>query len=99
VNKLAEPASSGHWFRPKAYGFGATPANWKGWAATAAFVLVVLATTLVAFGWQPDGGTPPNVSQIAVWGFVVTVLTGGFVWLARAKTDGQWGWRWGKWAR
>jgi hypothetical protein len=99
VKKLAGPVSNEHWFKPKAYGYGATPNNWKGWAATVAFVLVVLATTLVTFGWQPDRGTAPSVSQIAAWGLVVAVLTGGFVWLARAKTDGQWGWRWGKWAR
>jgi hypothetical protein len=26
----------------------------------------------------------------------IAALTAGFVWLAHAKTDGQWGWRWGK---
>jgi hypothetical protein len=84
------------WFKPKRYGYGASPANWKGWAATAGFALVVVATALVTFGWQPDRGTPPSVSQIAVWLLTVAVLAGGFVSLARAKTDGQWGWRWGK---
>jgi hypothetical protein len=98
VNKVADQASTGHWFKPHSYGYGATPANWKGWAATVAFVLVVLATSLVAFGWQPDSGTPPSTWQIAAWAVVTAILTGGFVWLARAKTDGQWGWRWGKWA-
>ncbi len=88
-----------YWFKPHAYGYGATPANWKGWAATVAFVLVVVATSLVAFGWEPESGTAPSAWQIAAWALVVAVLTLGFVWLARAKTDGQWGWRWGKWAR
>jgi hypothetical protein len=27
---------------------------------------------------------------------MVVLMTGGFVVLARAKTDGKWGWRWGK---
>jgi hypothetical protein len=84
------------WFKPHSHGYGATPANWKGWVATAAFVIVVLATSLVAFGWQPESGTPHNAWQITAWALVVAVLTVGFVWLARAKTDGQWGWRWGK---
>jgi hypothetical protein len=84
------------WFKPHAYGYGATPANWKGWAATAGFVLVVVATALATFGWQLDGGTPPSVLQIGAWLLAVAVLAVGFVRLARAKTDGQWGWRWGK---
>jgi hypothetical protein len=25
---------SDYWFKPKTRGYGATPANWKGWAAT-----------------------------------------------------------------
>ena len=85
-----------NWFKPKRYGYGATPSNWKGWAATAAFGLVVLATFLVVFRWQPDHGSPPSFWQIAVWLLAIAILTGGFVRLARAKTDGQWGWRWGK---
>ena len=85
-----------HWFKPKRYGYGATPSNWKGWAATAAFVLVVLATTLLVFPWQPSGGTPPSIWQIVAWLALVAILTGRFMRLARAKTDGQWRWRWGK---
>jgi hypothetical protein len=34
------------WFRPKRYGLGWTPANWKGWVVTlggvAIFVLIVI---------------------------------------------------------
>jgi hypothetical protein len=87
---------TGPWFKPKTYGYGASPANWRGWVATAAFVAVVLAVSLVTFGWQPNPGTQPNFWQIAAWLLAVAILTGGFVWLARTKTDGQWGWRWGK---
>ena len=84
------------WFKPHTYGYGATPAKWKGWVATAAFVAVILAASLVVFGWQPNPGTAPSSWQIAAWLLAVAVLAGGFVLLARAKTDGQWGWRWGK---
>jgi hypothetical protein len=87
---------TGAWFKPKRYGYGATPSNWKGWAATIGFGLVVVATALVTFGWQPDRGTPPGIWQIAAWLAAVAGLTGGFALLARAKTDRQWGWRWGK---
>lgn len=85
-----------NWFEPKRYGYGVTPTNWKGWAATAAFILVVLATTLLVFPSQLNGGTPPSIWQIAAWLAIIAILTGGFMCLALAKTDGQWGWRWGK---
>ncbi len=84
------------WFKPKPYGYGATPLNWKGWAATLAFVSVVFATSLLVFLWQPNGGTAPSIWQIAAWLAIAAILTGGFIGLARAKSDGQWGWRWGK---
>ena len=85
-----------NWFKPKRYGYGATPSNWKGWAATVAFIVVVLATFLVVFGWQLNDGTPPSSWQIAAWLAIAAILTGGFMRLTRTKTDGQWGWRWGK---
>jgi len=84
------------WFKPKRYGYGATPCNWKGWAATFVFVLVVLATSLVIFRWQLNGATQPSFSRIAVWLLSLCVLCGGFTLLTWAKTDGQWRWRWGK---
>jgi hypothetical protein len=87
---------SPYWFRPKTYGYGATPSNWKGWAATAAFVALVLSTSLLLVAWQQNTGTGPGVWQIAVWLLSVATLSVGFVLLARAKTHGQWGWRWGK---
>ena len=85
-----------YWFRPKAYGYGATPSNWKGWAATAAFVVAVLAISLLLLGMEPKPGTGSSPLRIAAWAVMVAGLTFGFVRLSRAKTDGQWGWRWGK---
>lgn len=43
-------------------------------------------------GWQADSVTGPAATQIAGFGRAVLVLTTGFPALARAKTDGQWGW-------
>jgi hypothetical protein len=87
---------TGHWFTPKTYGYGATPANWKGWAATAAFVVAMAAASLVLLAWQSNAGSGPGALRIAVWALAFSMLTLGFIGLARAKTDGQWGWRWGK---
>ena len=82
-----------YWFRPKTYGYGATPSNWKGWAATGLFVIVVVALSLAFLGTEPTHG---NGFRIGAWAGMVAGLTGGFVWLSRVKTDGQWAWRWGK---
>jgi hypothetical protein len=30
-----------YWFKPKRYGYGATPVTWQGWALTLAATLVV----------------------------------------------------------
>jgi hypothetical protein len=87
---------SQYWFKPKAYGYGATPSNWKGWAATAGYVLVVVALTLSLVAWPADMPAGPRIWQIVTWVLFVALLTLGFVRLARIKTDGQWAWRWGK---
>jgi len=84
------------WFKPHTYGYGATPANWQGWVATAAVMAAGLAVSLLMLGWQPEAGTGPGAWRIAPRALVIFALTTGFVWLARVKTDGQWGWRWGK---
>jgi len=85
-----------YWFKPKTKGYGATPANWKGWAATLAFLAIMMVSTLVLVASQQKSGSAPRDWVIGLWALGIAVLTGGFVWLARAKTDGQWAWRWGK---
>ena len=84
------------WFRPKMYGYGAAPANWKGWAATFAFIAVVAIVTVALLASQPNTLTDFTSWRFAAWAVIIAILTVGFVWLARAKTDGQWAWRWGK---
>ena len=87
---------SSHWFKPKTHGYGAQPANWKGWAATFGFVVIELALVAVLLVVPAlSGGT------FSLWRvFVVIVMSGfltlGFVWLAKVKTEGEWKWRWGE---
>jgi len=81
------------WFKPKTYGYGATPSNWKGWGATGLFVIVIVGISLAFLGMGPTHG---NGFRIGAWAIMVAGLTSGFVWLSWAKSDGQWGWRWGK---
>lgn len=72
----------GYWFAPKAYGIGATPATWQGWALTAGFCVIIIA--LAALIDSPD-----------VFIAISLVLALLFVAIAWAKTDGGWRWRWG----
>lgn len=73
-----------YWFRPKYYGYGATPANWKGWLATAVFVASIYAVMV-----GPAGAS--LVLRFAAFA-ILTIL---FAWIAWNKTDGAWRWRWG----
>ncbi len=79
-----------YWFRPKRYGYGATPSTWQGWAFIAAVVIVmVMASWLLnVFGH----GNP--WSWLAVAAIDVAALV--VLWIVcRRKTDGEWRWRWG----
>ena len=78
-----------YWFRPKRYGYGATPTTWQGWAVIAAFVLVMVTTTSRL---AVTGAASPWF-WIAV--VVDVVALGALVIVCRNKTDGEWRWRWG----
>lgn len=73
-------ARPGYWFRPKLYGYGATPVIWQGWAVTAGFV--------AAIGALAGAGDPILL-------LFTPPLALGLVLIARRKTDGAWRWRWG----
>jgi hypothetical protein len=87
---------SEYWLKPKSYGYGATPSNWQGWVADGVFTVLVPSISLLIVGLQLNAGTGLGAWQIAAWALFAAAATLGFIWLARAKTDGQWGWRWGK---
>lgn len=73
----------GYWFRPRLYGFGATPVTWQGWLCIA--VLIAIAVPIA------------NLAEHGRPAFLVLLvpLVLGFAWLCWAKTDGGWHWRWG----
>jgi hypothetical protein len=80
-----------YWFRPKRYGYGATPVNWQGWTATFGIVAVLVGSVLVLNRLVDR----PNLSGWLIWGSVIAAITLGFVELSLRKTDGEWRWRWG----
>ncbi|RZM34622.1 MAG: hypothetical protein EOP67_16075 [Sphingomonas sp.] len=76
-------AEDGYWFVPKAFGIGATPVTWQGWALTLGFaVLAVLDMTLM----------PDRVARVGV--LVALLLL--FTLIAIRKTRGGWSWHWGR---
>ena len=73
-----------YWFRPKNYGYGATPVTWQGWAVIAIGVLAIAVAALLIRPWA-------WMAFFVVEAVILTVL-----WLiVRRKTDGEWRWRWG----
>lgn len=75
--RIGEP-----WFEPKRFGYGASPANWKGWLATACFIAIFVFEITCFRG-------------ALRWGFAV-VLNAAFITLAYVKSSAEWRWRWGK---
>jgi len=78
-----------YWFRPKRYGYGATPVTWQGWALTLGIVLVMVAGSLCLrlterHGWALAGMLGFDAVMLAVLAIA-----------SRRKTDGEWRWRWG----
>jgi hypothetical protein len=80
---------TGHWFRPKRYGYGATPVTWQGWALTLATPGLIAAAVL---GMAIRGVTDNAVDWIvlAAVAIALTVIT---VVIIYRKTDGEWRWR------
>jgi len=77
---------SKYWFRQKTLGYGATPATWEGWLATAGFVGLVLGLSRF---WLANG----HFSQLKLYLYLglVGVMTVAFLWLTWIKTEGGWG--------
>lgn len=85
---------SNDWFRPRRYGYGAEPAGWKGWLATALFIAAVLGASLLIVAALRGGGLSVP-SAIAIWIAGLAVATILFVRFCRSRTHGEWRWRWG----
>ena len=78
-----------YWFKPKRYGYGATPTTWQGWALTLGTVAAMVAVSLyLQLNERHDW------ALAVVLGFDALALAFLFV-VSRRKTDGEWRWRWG----
>lgn len=81
-----------YWFRPKTYGYGATPATWEGWAVSIVVGALVAGSIVVMMLLVHRG----NFAAWMLWAVAVAGLTLWFVRLCRYRTEGEWRWRWGR---
>jgi hypothetical protein len=70
------------WFMPHAFGIGATPVTWQGWALTIGFSALLVADIRLMH---------ERIAQIAIGVALFAVFTV----IAVRKTKGGWHWRWG----
>jgi hypothetical protein len=78
-----------YWFKPKRYGYGATPITWQGWVLTLGIAAAMVAVSLYL-----------RLTEWHYWALAMlltfdalAVMT--LVVVSRRKTDGAWRWRWG----
>jgi hypothetical protein len=81
-----------YWFKPKRYGYGATPVTWEGWAFTGLVVAVI-----VGAGWLLLGtARTPDWTMLLVWWAIVAVVLAASLVVSKSRTEGSWHWRWGR---
>jgi hypothetical protein len=80
-----------YWFRPKRYGYGATPVTWQGWALTFAApgLIVAAVAAMAALGATANAVYWIVLAAIAIAATAITVV------VSYRRTDGEWRWRWG----
>ncbi len=78
-----------YWFKPKRYGYGATPVTWQGWAVVLGTVAVMVAASAYLRSTEPGyWGLGLMFAFDAVALIFLAIVT-------RRKTEGGWRWRWG----
>jgi hypothetical protein len=81
---------SQYWFKPKRYGYGATPITWEGWALTLGIVLVMVGVSLSL-----------RLNTHSLWALAALLAFNAFAlgvlaFVSHQKTAGEWRWRWGR---
>lgn len=81
---------SRYWFRPKTYGYGATPVTWEGWAVTLGTALAMILVSFFLRTMSKSDG-----ALAALLAFDAIALSGLLI-VCYLKTDGELRWRWGQ---
>jgi hypothetical protein len=81
------------WFKPRRFGYGATPITWQGWTLTLGFVAAVYVV-----GWALLVRPGDNLGAVHFIGFFAAeaVLVAALWIISMRTTAGEWRWRWGE---
>jgi membrane protein YdbS with pleckstrin-like domain len=79
------------WFKPKRYGYGATPVTWQGWAVTIGSALVMVAAAFGASATAVKSLWAIFAVMLVIEAIAIATL---FI-VSYRKTEGGWRWRWG----
>ena len=74
-----------YWFKPRGFGYGATPTTWEGWAVVAGFIIYLLS---LSFLLTKEGNS--NTYLLLLFAGIIAVFL-----ISKNKTDGEWEWNWG----
>ena len=78
--------SNEFWFKPKTFGYGATPTTWEGWTVVAVYSLVVLGCVVAMTLRKESFSTFMSSMATLVVATVVMIV------VSVQKTDSAWGW-------
>jgi len=90
ADSASKSPSGDFWFKPKHHGYGAVPANWKGWVSMTAFTIALTVVSIIYMMSLPDDY---RTAGIFVWFFGVIYVVSRYLSFVRRKTDGEWMWR------
>jgi hypothetical protein len=76
-------------FKPKRYGYGATPVTWQGWLVTLGTVVAMVAVSLCL------RLTIKNPWALAALVVFDAAAISALAIISYRKTEGGWRWRWG----
>lgn len=79
-----------YWFTPKRHGYGANPKTWQGWVATLAFAIGLPLVSVPILLLIP---AEMKTAGFMLWAIAVIAATWRFLKFVRARTDGEWLWR------
>jgi hypothetical protein len=73
------------WFKPKTFGYGATPTTWEGWTVMAVYGAVIIGCIVVIYRYKHSFAVHAGSLAVIVAATIVLVV------VSVQKTDGAWG--------
>ena len=73
-----------YWFRPKRYGYGATPITWEGWAVTIGTVLAMIGVSLF---FRIESKSFWALAALLIFDLIAIAMLAV---VSRRRTNGEW---------